>query len=113
MRLFRHPLCAALTLALAVLPGMVPHLHGGSSASPAGEELRPHECGDRERHLPLDEGRACPICRHADTRAACVPGGLQTGTPVQLTILSLSCGTPFPQQIGNRPTADRAPPALS
>jgi hypothetical protein len=113
MKLFRHPLCAALTLALAVLPGMLPHLHGGTSAFPGGEELRSHECGDRERHLPLDEGRVCPICRHADTRGALVSDGLQTGAPVRLTILLLSLGSPFPRQLDNRPSADRAPPALS
>jgi len=70
----RHTVaCAALVLHF--VSGVVlefAHHEGHALGGASGSVLRPHDCGNRERHLPLDAGRFCAVCIQSFARAAAV-----------------------------------------
>jgi hypothetical protein len=112
---FQHRLIASFVVIIQCMGivGFAGHSHGFVVRLESDPAVATHDCGAHERHIPVDEIRACPLCWQLHQRNA-LPAPVSS--PTALRLEGLRSSDPIVDPVVLRPylfPQRRGPPVVA
>jgi hypothetical protein len=108
-----HHALVTMCLVTALLFGGVSeaaHVHSGQPRCPGGHAIASHDCGEHERHIPLNQIEGCSLCQHSGRVAPCLAVHIVYQAPGTFVLPIISTGEDLARPHFS-PSGKRGPPS--